>query len=113
MQSLGRLGLLVAALGLCGTAAAAPLGPWHWCSSLRPCPHCPVDYCAKPLPPPPPAACHGKDDYCAKPLPRVCPAHCLRNDDYCRKPCPVVPRCWWPPWFTCAAASCPGQKGHP
>ena len=109
MPAIGRLVLVLAALGLGGTAAAsAPHGPWRWYTGLRPCPSCPDDYCAKPLPAVCSAVWRGKDDYCPKPLPGVCPVSCFGKDDYCRKPLPAVPRCWVPPGSTCGP--CPPAK---
>jgi hypothetical protein len=99
-------GLLV--VGLCHTAAAAELAShwwWPWASSQPPCPCCPDDYHAKPLPCVRPVTCGGPDDYHRKPLPHTCPVQCGGPDDYCRKPCPLPPPLCAPPWYTCGPAA--------
>jgi hypothetical protein len=97
MKTLCLLGLTVLSLGQC----PEPSRCW-W--SLKPCPGCCDDYCAKPLPCVVPVKCCCPDDYCCKPLPCVYPVKCCGKDDYCAKPCPQVPRCWNPPWFICVPA---------
>src|SRR5215471_10334746 len=66
------------------------------------CPHCPDDYCSKPLACPPCAVCcHGPDDYCCKPLPCVTPVCCFGCNDYACKPLPTICPCYLPPGSTC------------
>jgi hypothetical protein len=108
MRIAPSLGFLILTLGLCGTAGATDLDgrlwPWSWYPSLKPCPGCPDDYCAKPMPCTSPVKCCGPDDYCAKPMPCTSPVKCCGPDDYCPKPMPIVPRCCYPPWYNCGPA---------
>ena len=94
---------MFAVVAACGRSTAAdPAAKSHWWDHLcRSCPHCPDDYCPKPLPAGPGAACLGRDDYCRQPLPGVYPVTCLGKNDYCSKPLPCLPACWLPPWFSC------------
>jgi hypothetical protein len=115
MKTFCLLGITMLSLGQCPSAPAPETNRCWWCSwypSLKPCPGCCDDYCAKPLPCVVPVKCCGPDDYCCKPLPSVCPVKCCDKDDYCPKPCPLVPRCWCPPWFICvpAAQGCDCRK---
>ena len=103
MRVLCTVGLWILSLSWCAAAAATEPKScwWSWYPSLKPCPCCPDDYCAKVLPCVAPVRDHGPDDYCPKPLPGVCPVKCCGKDDYCPKPCPSVPRCYYPPWMVC------------
>jgi hypothetical protein len=100
------VGLLILGLTLAGAAAVADVASTSGCP--RCCCTCPDDYCPKPLPCVPCAACGCcPDDYCPKPLPCVfCMPGCCWPDDYCPKPFVFcLPPCY-PSWYTCGLARC-------
>jgi hypothetical protein len=109
VRVLGAILLAVLAIGSVSrsTVAGEP-SCWHWFAPPYtgcPCPCCPDDYCAKPLPCMTPLKCCGPNDYCCKPLPCMTPLKYCGPNDYCCKPYPVMlPLCTSS--FTCGPPPC-------